>query len=275
MSTFYSLITSLGLAKLTNAQINQTKVNLSHVAVGDSGGGYYEPNEGLTSLKNETWRGGVSRVEVAPDNPNWIEVDVTIPGNIGGFYIREVGIFDDTGTLIAIAKYPETYKPTVDVGSTKDLNIKIIIELNNTSSVDLKIDPHIITASRKYVDQKFGEVSNNLTSLETRVTEHLAEFVQNLSGNGYQKLPNGLILQWRTIPRNSAMSSVGGGITVSFPIVFPNEVCFIVAHTDADVYTDALRIKGSVIGGNDHMAVIVDEANILFDRTIFCLAIGW
>lgn len=180
MSTFYSLLTRQGLAKLTNAQINQMKVNLSHVAVGDSLGAYYEPNENMTALKNEKWRGGTSRVAVAPDNPNWIEIEVTIPAIVGGFYIREVGVLDDTGALIAIAKYPETYKPTVDFGSTKDLNIKIIIELNNTSSVEVKIDPNIITASRKYVDDKVagavGNIGTDLIELQGQVATHLAHY---------------------------------------------------------------------------------------------------
>lgn len=175
MSTFYTLLTKPGLAKLTNAQITQTKVNLSHVAVGDGNGAYYEPNENMTALKKETWRGGTSRVGVAPDNPNWIEIEVTVPANVGGFYIREVGVIDDTGTLIAIAKYPETYKPTVDFGSTKDLNIKIIIELNNTSSVEVKIDPHIITASRKYVDEKVAAISGATTEVQQQLTTHLTE----------------------------------------------------------------------------------------------------
>lgn len=179
MNTFYTLLTALGLAKLTNAQISQTKVNVSHVAVGDGNGAYYEPNENMIALRRETWRGGTSRVAVAVDNPNWIEIEVTVPANVGGFYIREVGVFDDAGTLIAIAKYPETYKPTVDFGSTKDLNIKIIIELNNTNSVEVKIDPHIITASRAYVDQKIaesiGSIGTGFTELEDRVATHEAE----------------------------------------------------------------------------------------------------
>ncbi|EHJ28004.1 phage tail protein, partial [Clostridioides difficile] len=108
-------------------------------------------------------------------NPNWIVIETVIPGSVGGFMIREVGIFDSKEQLIAVSKYPETYKPTADSGSVKDLVIKIILVVSNTSSVNLKVDPTVILATLKDIqelDTKIDTTKTELTSnIETTKTE--------------------------------------------------------------------------------------------------------
>lgn len=158
VETYYTLLTSGGIAKLTNAQITQTAVNITHLAVGDGDGSYYNPTESATKLKKERWRGLVSKVEQDPNNPNWIVVEITIPATAGGFMIREVGIFDSSNTLIAIGKYPETYKPLVDSGSSKDLIIKMVIQVSNASAISINVDPNVITASRQWTTTEIENV---------------------------------------------------------------------------------------------------------------------
>jgi len=154
---FYTILTDTGKAKLANAQALGTKVEFSEMAVGDGGGDYYDPVESQTALKNETWRGQINRIKTDDDNPSWIVVEVVIPMSTGGFTIREAGILDADGDLIAVGKYPATYKPVLAEGSGKDLYIRMILEIGNVSSVTLKIDPAVVLSTREYVDGSIEE----------------------------------------------------------------------------------------------------------------------
>lgn len=155
---FYTILTKVGKAKLANSQVTGVKVDLSEMVVGDSSGVYYNPTETQTSLKHEVWRGGIGSIAIDEQNPNWIVIETVIPADVGGFNVREVGILDAAGDLIAIGKYPDTYKPVLSQGSAKDLYIRMIIEVTNASNVTLKIDPTVVIASRKYVDDKLAQV---------------------------------------------------------------------------------------------------------------------
>lgn len=180
MSNYYTLLTPTGLAKITNAQLTSSTIALTHVAVGDAGGTPYKPTGKESSLKGEKWRGGITSVDRDASNANWIVVDAVLPASVGGFTLREVALYDVDGDLIAIGNYPETYKPVISDGSTMDLVLRTIIEVNNTDSVTLKIDPNVIVASRKYVDDKvakaFGDTSVIVSDLQSQVTTHLDNF---------------------------------------------------------------------------------------------------
>lgn len=174
---FYTILTAIGKAKIANSSVLQEKFNLVKFKVGDSGGTYYNPTEDQEKLKNTVWEGPISSITVDENNPNWIVLQVMIPGSIGGFTIREAGVFDDEENLIAIGKYPETYKPTSTDGSTKDLVIKMILEVSNAASVTLKVDPTVILATKKDIDilenkikNTVNEViNNNIKNIETKI----------------------------------------------------------------------------------------------------------
>ncbi|WP_336634892.1 phage tail protein [Lysinibacillus fusiformis] len=151
---FYTILTNAGLAAIANAVINQTQVNFAKLGVGDGNGAYYAPTQEATALRNQVWIGNISSVTADTTNPNWVNVETVIPGSVGGFEIRELGIFDDNNVLLAIGKLPLTYKPNFAEGSSKDLYIKAIFEVTNASAVTLKVDPSVIYASKKYVDDK-------------------------------------------------------------------------------------------------------------------------
>jgi hypothetical protein len=153
---FYTILTALGKAKLASAQVSGTAVNFTHMAVGDGNGAYYDPQETQTALVREKWRGALNQVAIDPNNPNWIVIEMVIPISVGGFMIREAGVFDTDGDMIAIGKYPETYKPVLAEGTGKDLYMRMILEVTNASVVTLVIDPNIVTASKNYVDQKIN-----------------------------------------------------------------------------------------------------------------------
>ncbi|HFL2566910.1 TPA: phage tail protein [Clostridioides difficile] len=174
---YYTLLTTIGKASIANATALGNKVDLVKLQLGDGAGTEYNPTEEQTSLKNVVWEGSVNNVKIDEENPNWIVIETVIPGSVGGFMIREVGIFDSKEQLIAVSKYPETYKPTADSGSVKDLVIKIILVVSNTSSVNLKVDPTVILATLKdiqdlntKIDTTKTELTNNLETAKTELS---------------------------------------------------------------------------------------------------------
>lgn len=164
---FYTIVTNVGKAKIANAIPTGTKINLTTLKVGDSNGAYYNPSESQTDVAHSVYQCNVTSVEVDEDNPNWITITSAIPSNVGGFSIREAGVFDDTGSLIAIGKYPETYKPVAADGSTKELYIKMTLEITNASSVELKIDPTVILATKKDINI----LTNSIASINAQLSD--------------------------------------------------------------------------------------------------------
>lgn len=146
---FPTLITNIGKNKITNAIALGKQIELSSIAVGDGGGGYYEISEKQTELKRQVWEGPLSKVVISEKNPNSILTEALIPTDVGGFYIREAGIFDKDGDLIVITVQPETYKPVGEFGALKDIFIRIILELSNAANVVIKVDPSIVVATQK------------------------------------------------------------------------------------------------------------------------------
>lgn len=162
---FFSLITDVGKAKFANAIALGKKVELSSMAVGDGNGDYYEISEKQTQLKNKVWEGALTKVFISEDSQNEILVESYIPTDVGGFYIREAGLYDKDGDLIAVAKHPETYKPAGEFGAYKDITIRIIITLSNAANVVLKVDPSVVVATQKDLQDLISNLPN-LISLD-------------------------------------------------------------------------------------------------------------
>lgn len=154
MADYYVITTTTGQTKLANAIATQTPLPLTTFVVGNSNGAYYEPTAGQSALVNQVWSGAVNRVYTHPNNPTWIVVEAIIPASAGGFDIREAGVKDNTGALIAIGKYPLTNKPAPGSGSEKDLYVRLIMQVTNAASVSQTIDPSLVMATQEYVDRK-------------------------------------------------------------------------------------------------------------------------
>lgn len=151
MATYYTLLTKIGQARIANAVALNQKVNLTYMAVGDGNGNPTTPNENQTALVREKYRATINQLTVDPDNPNYLVAELIVPTTVGGWSIYEVGVFDDQNQLIAVANFPATYKPELAEGSGRDLIVRIIIQVSNTSVVTLKIDPAITLASQAWV----------------------------------------------------------------------------------------------------------------------------
>lgn len=173
---FYTILTQVGRASIANASALGNKVNFTHFALGDGNGSYYNPTESQEGLKNEVWRGQINNIVINKENPNWIILETIIPADQGGFMIREAGVFDDKGNLLAIGKYPETYKPAIVDGSAKDLYVRMILEVVNTSVVTMKVDPTVILATKKDIEILENKI-NNIKVPVTSVNEKTGDIV--------------------------------------------------------------------------------------------------
>lgn len=149
---FFAILTQQGAAKLANATALGTKLDLTQLAVGDGGGTLPTPDPAQTKLKGEKRRAAINMLSVDPANLNQVIAEQVIPENEGGWWIREIGLFDKDGTLIAVANCPETYKPQLQEGSGRTQTIRMVLIVSSTEAVTLKIDPAVVLATRDYVD---------------------------------------------------------------------------------------------------------------------------
>ena len=175
---FYTILTEIGKAKIANSGVMGTKVNFTKLKIGDGNGSYYNPTEKQTDLVNTKWEGNITHVGTDEKNPNWIVIEVMVPANVGGFTIREYGAFDDEGNMLAISKCAETYKPTADDGSTKELLIKMILAVSNTENITLKIDPTIIFAKKSEIE----ELKNIVNDIEDKLNKHIDDSLYQEAG---------------------------------------------------------------------------------------------
>ncbi|KNY72447.1 phage tail protein [Escherichia coli] len=154
---YYAILTNQGAARLANATMLGSKLNLTQMAVGDANGVLPTPDPVQTKLINQKRIAPLNLLSVDPNNQSQIIAEQIIPENEGGFWIREIGLYDDEGVLIAVANCPETYKPQLQEGSGRTQTIRMILVVSNTEAITLKIDPSVVLATRKYVDDKISE----------------------------------------------------------------------------------------------------------------------
>ncbi|WP_447535959.1 phage tail protein [Escherichia coli] len=161
MATKYlALLTNIGAAKLAKATALGTKVEITQLAVGDGNGVLPTPNPAQTALVHELRRAPLNMLTVDPANASQIIAEQVIPEDVGGWWIREIGLFDKDGDMVAIANCAETYKPQLQEGSGRVQVIRVILIVSSTEAVTLKIDPAVVLATRQYVDNKIIEVKS-------------------------------------------------------------------------------------------------------------------
>ncbi len=194
MSNFYTLLTQQGQAAFTNALSLGSNVKLSKMAVGDGGGGAIIPIAECTNLANEVYTANLNRLYVDEVNPNYLIAEMTIPTTEGGFTVREIGLLDKENKLLAYGNFPETYKPQLSEGSSRDLTIRCIIEVANASNVQLIIDPTVTIASRNYVDQKILNHNHDERYLQEHQKPNLivnGSLIVNQCGHGRTGIKQG------------------------------------------------------------------------------------
>ena len=168
---FYTLLTDIGAAKLASAAALGVPLKITHMAVGSGGGVLPTPNAQQTALVAEERRAALNMLYIDPQNSSQIIAEQVIPENEGGWWIREVGLFDETGALIAVGNCPESYKPKLAEGSGRTQTVRMVLITSSTDNITLKIDPAVVLATRKYVDDKALELKVYVDDL---MAKHLA-----------------------------------------------------------------------------------------------------
>ncbi|MBW0868926.1 phage tail protein [Citrobacter amalonaticus] len=282
---YFAILTNQGAARLANAAELGTKLNLTQMAVGDANGTLPTPDPAQTKLINQKRIAPLNLLTVDPDNTSQIIAEQIIPENEGGFWIREIGLYDDNGILIAVANCPETYKPQLQEGSGRTQTIRMILIVSSTSSITLKIDPSVVLATRKYVDDKVIEVKTYADDLMKKhvnadnphtqyplITNALkemadaglvAEVLKNLGLGGAAKMDaatlditsNSLVAkipvlflgeQRALIIQASSLSSSSTSGTIVFPAAFPNACIVALTHDYSSTGTDLSNVKFNV-----------------------------
>ncbi|EBA7975918.1 phage tail protein [Salmonella enterica] len=168
---FYTLLTDIGAAKLASAAALGAPLKITQMAVGDGGGVLPTPSAQQTALVAEKRRASLNMLYIDPQNSSQIIAEQVIPETEGGWWIREVGLFDETGALIAVGNCPESYKPQLAEGSGRTQTVRMVLITSSTDNITLKIDPAVVLATRKYVDDKVLELKVYVDDL---MAKHIA-----------------------------------------------------------------------------------------------------
>ncbi|MGO2306124.1 MAG: phage tail protein [Providencia sp.] len=192
---YFALLTKLGENLLAQATALGTKLELTHMSVGDGGGALPTPDTNQTKLIAEKRRAAINTLFINEKNKNQIVAEQIIPESEGGWWIREIGLFDKAGNLIAIANCPETYKPQLAEGSGRTQSIRIVLIVSHTESVTLKIDPSVVLATRDYVNTEITVVDKKIDALSAQTKLDLNKKfdkanISSQKGNDNDKVPS-------------------------------------------------------------------------------------
>ncbi|MDD4556505.1 MAG: phage tail protein [Alphaproteobacteria bacterium] len=161
MTEFYCIITDKGLSKLANAKISGNSTILTQMAVGDGKGEYYNPQAEQTKLVNEKYRFDINRIYIDVNNYKQLLIEGSLPDVVGGFFIREIGVFDNEGDLFAIGKYPVTYKPSSESGSGKDIYVRMGLLFSNAPNTIMYMNQSSAVASIDTVETMLEQLNHN------------------------------------------------------------------------------------------------------------------
>ncbi|WP_144396036.1 phage tail protein [Providencia rettgeri] len=192
---YFALLTKLGENLLAQATALGTKLELTHMAVGDGGGSLPTPDTNQTKLIAEKRRAAINTLFIDDKNKNQIIAEQIIPEQDGGWWIREIGLFDKAGNLIAVANCPETYKPQLAEGSGRTQSIRIVLIVSHTESVTLKIDPSVVLATREYVNTEITVIDKKIDALSAQTKLDLNKKfdkanISGQKGNDNDKVPS-------------------------------------------------------------------------------------
>ncbi|WP_411389953.1 phage tail protein [Pseudomonas sp. MPB23] len=198
MADYYTLLTNAGIAYETACKAAGIPIKLAQISVGDGNGAVYNPDASAKALKREVWRGPLNTLFQDEKNANWLMAEVTIPSDVGGWYVREAGLWTDTGILYAVVKYPESYKPVLATsGSGKEFYIRSIFETSNAAIVTLLIDDTVVKATRAwvmdYLAQQLAKGTYTKAEIEAMIAKASALPVGSMVAFPVDKIPPGFL----------------------------------------------------------------------------------
>lgn len=182
-----TLLTTIGAAKVTNALAFGTQVVLTEMAVGDGNGAPVVPSPGATALARERYRAPINDLRVDPNNSQQIIAELVIPPGVGGWVVREVGVFDSTGAMFAYGSLSDRYKPLLSEGETVEFGVRMILKVQDTSVVTLQIDPALVAATRKWTQDNFlsrlGGTTGQVLRKKSNIDNDVEWFTPPTPGN--------------------------------------------------------------------------------------------
>ncbi|WP_261369089.1 phage tail-collar fiber domain-containing protein [Yersinia rohdei] len=189
---YFALLTHIGATKLANTTALGTRLEITHMVVGDGGGTLPTPDPAQIQLVNEQRRAALNSLSIDAVNSNQIIAEQIIPETEGGWWIREIGLLDKAGELIAIANCPESYKPQMQEGSGRTQLIRMIFMVSSTASVMLKIIPSAVLSARNYADDKAIEVKTYIDELMIAHENSCNHPDASLYAKGFTRLSNAI-----------------------------------------------------------------------------------
>lgn len=171
MATFKSVVTKLGQASIAAAIQSGKDINITEMAVGDGGGKAVQPVATQTQLVKEVYRTKLNSLKLDAKNANWVVAEAIISASVGGFWMREMGLYTDDGVLIAVCNMADTYKPTLAEGSGRTQTLRMVITVTDTSAVSLTIDDSLVMATEEFVSDKIAEHEKTRNHPDATLTE--------------------------------------------------------------------------------------------------------
>lgn len=206
-SQFMAILTAVGEARLANAQALGIAWNITQLGVGDGNGAEPMPDRLQTALISERRRAPLNQLKVDPNNASIIIAEQVIPEDVGGWWIREIGLYDEAGDLVAVANCPPTFKPQLAQGSGRTQVVRLNLLVSSTQSITLKIDPSVVLATRAYCD---GKVAEELAKRDHKQSVRAAT-TANIALNGLQPLDGVVLVAGdRVLVKNQATAKDNG-----------------------------------------------------------------
>ena len=165
---YFSILTNTGLAKLIKAAANSEQIMLNQMSVSDDMG---EISQDMQTLPNEKHKFSISSITQSDTDANVLICEGVIASEIGGFYIRKIGVYSDDGALFAVGVVPESYKPLLAEGSAKDITIKFYMQVDNSANITLKVDNNVVLATRNYVASEIKKLETKFLPLNGKAAD--------------------------------------------------------------------------------------------------------
>ncbi|SDX05178.1 Phage-related tail fibre protein [Pseudomonas syringae] len=210
-SQFFAILTHVGAAKQANADALGVAWKIAQMGVGDANGTDPVPDASQLKLINERRRAPLNQLKVDPANNAIIIAEQVIPAEVGGFWIREIALYDSDGDMVAVANCAPSYKPALTQGSGRTQIVRINLLVSNTSNVELKIDPSVVLATRAYVD---GKVAGEINRLDNKQSVRVATST-NIKLSGLQTVDGINLAEGdRVLAKSQAVGKDNGVYTV-------------------------------------------------------------
>ncbi|PZW46382.1 phage tail protein [Pseudomonas sp. URMO17WK12:I2] len=257
MSTYYAILTAVGEAKLANATALGTVLQLSKMAVGDGDGALPTPVRTQTALVRETYRADLNALRVDPVNASQIIAEMVIPETEGGYWLREMGIYDAAGDLCAVANCPPSYKPQMAEGSGRTQVLRMVLIVSSTAAVQLKIDPSVVLATREFVTTT---VATELAKLDGKQSVRVAT-LGPVSANGLSSIDGVQLVAGDRVLRKNENDAKLNGIYVAANGAWPRAA-------DADASTEVtpgmlVPIESGQVNGDSLWQLVTDAPIVL------------